>query len=125
VIFYELSWVFTNLASLTDKTFLADFSRPELYSFINMILESEKTTIVDNGLHLSVNLLGSIETVKECLLNTNLIAFIKSKLEMANVKIKIVRKIAWVFSNLGKMKNFLLMNDQNNFFADTLHYALI
>ncbi len=58
-LFFELTWIFINLTSLTEKEFLDEISWPELYAYIDKLLCFEKTSILDNALHLAANIAGS------------------------------------------------------------------
>jgi hypothetical protein len=52
-------------------------------------------------------LIGSQCTIFNILLNTTLIPFIKGQFELDNMDILIVRKIGWLFYNLGKFKKVI------------------
>jgi len=45
-----------------DVNFITSIAWDELYNFINVLLEFDKTGIIDNGMHIAINLIGSIET---------------------------------------------------------------
>lgn len=110
-IFYELSWIFINLTSLVDPDFMKEIAWPELFTFINRLLEFEKTTIIDNILHVAINLIGSSELIWVVLNNTRVLDFFKSWFDNANIKVKIARKGAWFISNLAKQKQTLFQNE--------------
>jgi len=55
---YELSWIFTNLASIDGEFVMKYLNRKELFDYINNFLKSTNTNILDNILFLVGNIVG-------------------------------------------------------------------
>lgn len=105
----ELTWIYTNFASVNELDFLKELVNPHngIIGYMNEGLSSETSSILDNVLHFFSNLIAEPDFIITIIENSSLIDFIKAQMNQETIKIKIARKTAWIISNIALHSSIL------------------
>lgn len=88
-IHFEISWIVVNIASCESEFVQNNILNDYLKTYINKLLKSEQSRLIDNVLHAVANLAGDSKTI-HFVFTTDVWSFINEHLEKETVKIKVL-----------------------------------